>query len=67
MNKRDAKYPELEFSQKDILQATREAVELAKRHSFALTFPLVVQTASVIEDWSEYIDCWGQCNNPPPV
>lgn len=60
-------FEEIELTESDIFEATKEALSVVRQHSFGIAFPLVVHSSSLISELWEYIDCWGQCGNPPPI
>lgn len=60
-------FEDVELTESDIFEATKEALSIIKKHSFGIAFPIVVTSSSLIGELWDYIDCWGQCNNPPPM
>ena len=60
-------FEEVELTETDIFEATKEAISIVKQHSFGIAFPIIVNSSLLITELWEYIDCWGQCGNPPPV
>jgi hypothetical protein len=64
-SKHNTENDKTELTEKDILDATKEALKIVRHHSFGIAFPMVVTAASIISEWGDYLDCWGSCTKPP--